>query len=79
MHVLLLSANDIADDARPVGHFCKGDSGGPLLVRGADASKDYQIGIVSWATKGCGNPGEGCKLSCGGVLGRRYMMRHSPI
>jgi T-complex protein 1 subunit beta len=32
---------------------CKGDSGGPLLVLGADPSKDYQVGIVSWSSSNC--------------------------
>lgn len=27
---------------------CQGDSGGPLIVKGEDASKDVQVGIVSW-------------------------------
>lgn len=27
---------------------CYGDSGGPLLIKGADAMSDLQVGIVSW-------------------------------
>ena len=27
---------------------CLGDSGGPLIVKGSDASKDVQVGITSW-------------------------------
>ncbi|PRW60928.1 serine protease [Chlorella sorokiniana] len=30
-------------------------NGGPLIVPGADASKDYQVGIVSWGAEGCAN------------------------
>ena len=26
---------------------CQGDSGGPLIVKGADASSDVQVGVVS--------------------------------
>ncbi|EJK47364.1 hypothetical protein THAOC_33916 [Thalassiosira oceanica] len=32
---------------------CYGDSGGPLLIKGADSSQDLQIGVVSWGV-GCG-------------------------
>ena len=34
---------------------CKGDSGGPLFIKGKDASEDRQIGIVSWGI-GCARP-----------------------
>ena len=34
---------------------CKGDSGGPLLIKGDDATSDIQIGITSWGT-GCASP-----------------------
>ena len=34
---------------------CKGDSGGPLLIKGQNAFSDIQIGINSWAT-GCVSP-----------------------
>lgn len=27
---------------------CKGDSGGPLIIKGDDTSTDIQVGIVSW-------------------------------
>jgi len=33
---------------------CKGDSGGPLIVKGKDSTEDVQVGIVSW--------GWGCAL-----------------
>jgi secreted trypsin-like serine protease len=33
---------------------CKGDSGGPLIIRGSSASQDIQVGIVSFgSSKGC--------------------------
>jgi len=44
---------------------CKGDSGGPLIVKGADSSKDIQVGIVSWGW-GCAflhYPGVYAKIS----------------
>lgn len=31
---------------------CQGDSGGPLVITGDDASKDVQVGVVSWGV-GC--------------------------
>ena len=31
---------------------CQGDSGGPLIVKGANASEDIQVGVVSWGI-GC--------------------------
>jgi trypsin len=31
---------------------CQGDSGGPLILKGANASKDVQVGVVSWGI-GC--------------------------
>lgn len=34
---------------------CQGDSGGPLIIKGADASDDVQVGIVSWGI-GCADP-----------------------
>lgn len=42
-----------ARDTQPIGVACGGDSGGPLLIQGADASKDYQIGIVSYGPSPC--------------------------
>merc|ERR1712183_396218 len=41
--------------ARPGKDACSGDSGGPLIVRGADHTEDVVVGIVSWGT-GCANP-----------------------
>ncbi|KAI7844893.1 hypothetical protein COHA_001542 [Chlorella ohadii] len=37
----------------PYGVTCRGDSGGPLFVAGADASQDRQIGVVSWGPINC--------------------------
>ena len=34
---------------------CSGDSGGPLLIKGSNASEDIQVGIVSWGF-GCAYP-----------------------
>ena len=34
---------------------CQGDSGGPLIIKGAIASADVQVGIVSWGI-GCADP-----------------------
>ena len=34
---------------------CQRDSGGPLIVRGADASRDIQIGVSSWGVN-CADP-----------------------
>ena len=31
---------------------CQGDSGGPLIIKGASASEDIQVGVVSWGI-GC--------------------------
>ncbi len=31
---------------------CQGDSGGPLVIKGANASEDVQVGVVSWGI-GC--------------------------
>ena len=36
--------------------FCKGDSGGPLLVPGAAGAPDQQIGVVSWGPGDCESP-----------------------
>lgn len=42
---------------------CQGDSGGPLIIKGANASEDVQVGVVSW--------GIGCaKLFLPGVYAR---------
>lgn len=35
---------------------CRGDSGGPLIVRHGDSNRHVQVGVVSWG-KGCGRPG----------------------
>jgi len=49
----------ITSTAFCAGRFCKdscqGDSGGPIIIKGEDASKDVQVGIVSWGI-GCANP-----------------------
>lgn len=42
-----------AGQTAPLQTVCAGDSGGPLLVTGADAAKDYQIGIVSFSAARC--------------------------
>jgi len=44
-----------ADDTQnpPKGNSCNGDSGGPLIVDGGDASNDLQVGIVSWGPRTC--------------------------
>lgn len=44
---------------------CNGDSGGPVFVKGADASFDIQVGIVSWGYKCAvdGYPGVYVRLS----------------
>ena len=44
-----------------------GDSGGPLIIPGTDASEDVQIGVVSWGN-GCayeGYPGVYSRMSSG--------------
>ena len=41
--------------ARPGKDSCQGDSGGPLIVKGVDASRDVQVGVVSWGY-GCADP-----------------------
>merc|ERR1712071_154297 len=36
---------------------CRGDSGGPLIIKGASSyEEDIQVGIVSWG-RGCAQPG----------------------
>jgi hypothetical protein len=44
---------------------CNGDSGGPVFVKGADATLDIQVGIVSWGYKCAvdGYPGVYVRLS----------------
>jgi trypsin len=32
---------------------CQGDSGGPLILKGDDATKDVQVGVVSWGNGEC--------------------------
>jgi len=32
---------------------CNGDSGGPIVKRGANAAADIQVGVVSWGPKDC--------------------------
>ena len=34
-----------------LGGQCRGDSGGPMFVRGKTAADDMQIGVVSWSYK----------------------------
>lgn len=34
---------------------CVGDGGGPLIIKGENATSDVQVGIVSWG-KGCADP-----------------------
>jgi len=34
---------------------CKGDSGGPLILAGSDATTDVQVGIVSFGLGNCAN------------------------
>jgi len=44
---------------------CQGDSGGPLVIRGAKASEDVQVGVVSWGI-GCASkdyPGVYARIS----------------
>lgn len=44
----------------PVGDkgFCPGDSGGPLIVKGASWAQDVQIGSVSFTSSSCMGAGE---------------------
>lgn len=63
-------ANHFAGGASPAANACKGDSGGPLIVRGADASQDFQIGIVSWS-RNCSDPGKVWELSFSSLCARR--------
>jgi len=39
----------------PGADSCTGDSGGPLLIKGADVKEDILVGIVSWGNE-CGSP-----------------------
>lgn len=44
---------------------CQKDSGGPLIIRGKDASEDVQVGVASWGL-GCASkvfPGVACRIS----------------
>jgi secreted trypsin-like serine protease len=44
---------------------CSGDSGGPLIVEGAEEGKDVQVGLVSWG-RGCAvYPGVYSRISAG--------------
>ena len=32
------------------GDACSGDSGGPQFIKGANATTDFQVGVVSWVS-----------------------------
>lgn len=42
----------------PIRDACVGDSGGPLFMKGVDATEDMQVGIVSWGDYPCDREGE---------------------
>lgn len=49
------------------GLTCKGDSGGPLIVRGATAAQDIQIGVTSWSNHD--DKATACRTFPGGLAG----------
>mmetsp|Transcript_1362 Transcript_1362/g.1806 ORF Transcript_1362/g.1806 Transcript_1362/m.1806 type:complete len:362 (-) Transcript_1362:44-1129(-) len=46
-------SSDMLCAASPGKDSCSGDSGGPLILKGANYSQDIQVGAVSWGSSTC--------------------------
>ncbi|KAL9189024.1 hypothetical protein ACHAXT_011514 [Thalassiosira profunda] len=47
-----ITSNMLCAESSRAQDACQGDSGGPLVIRGPNASRDVQVGVVSWGI-GC--------------------------
>lgn len=53
----LVGRGHVCAGLRAQANICFGDSGGPLLLRGADAREDVQLGVISFSFPTCALPG----------------------
>ena len=45
-----------AGDFKELDDTCRGDSGGPILLKGETSEDDVQVGVTSWGPEDCGDP-----------------------
>ena len=45
-----------AGDFEELDDTCYGDSGGPIMIKGATSEDDVQVGVTSWGPFDCGHP-----------------------